>query len=427
VRIGVLGAGALGLGAALRLAQAGHTVEILEREASTGGLVAGLRVGPSYLEKFYHHLFKTDRAIVSLIEELGLGERLVWARPDTSILVGGQLLGLDSAADVLRFRLLNPLDRLRLGAVAAFLKVLPDPKPLEGVTAARWLRRWMGPRVFDTVWGPLLRGKFHDHAEEIAMPWFWARVHCRSQELGYLRGGFQQLYNRMAERIAELGGNLELGCPATAIEPLSGGPDGRVRVETPAGPRGYDRLVVTLPTRLFLRLARDLPAEYRQEYEHGTDHLSAHCLILSLSRKLTDVYWLSINDPDVPFLSLVEHTNFMPPEDYGGRHLVYLGNYLPPDHPLFSMPEREVRALYLPHLKQLNPSFEESWVCESWSFAAPFAQPIVRVGYPDLMPPHITPLPGVYLANMGHVYPQDRGQNYSLLLGEKVAGLAGKP
>ena len=65
-----------------------------------------------------------------------------------------------------------------------------------------WTRRWMGPAAYETVWEPLLRGKFGDAAPEIAMPWFWARVHDRTQSLGYLRGGFQQLYDRMAERSA---------------------------------------------------------------------------------------------------------------------------------------------------------------------------------------------------------------------------------
>ena len=136
------------------------------------------------------------------------------------------------------------------------------------------------------------------------------------------------------------------------------------------------------------------------------------------------MYWLNVNDPGIPFLSLVEHTNLMPPEDYGGRHLVYLGNYLPPDHAIFAMNDAELRDLYLPHLKRVNPAFDPAWVTESWSFAAPYAQPIVRIGYPDSLPSHRAPLPNVFLANMGHVYPQDRGQNYSLLLGAKIAALA---
>jgi protoporphyrinogen oxidase len=167
-----------------------------------------------------------------------------------------------------------------------------------------------------------------------------------------------------------------------------------------------------------------LPDDYRQRFEHPAEHLSAHCLILALDRPLTDVYWLNVNDPGYPFLSLVEHTNFMPAEDYGGRHLMYLGNYLPADHPVFSASRDMLLESYLPHLKRINSAFDPGWLTDSWSFAAPFAQPIVRIGYPATLPPHQTPLRGVYLANMGHVYPQDRGQNYSLLLGERIAALA---
>ena len=421
MEIGVLGGGALGLGAAYRLAQAGHRVEVIEREPEPGGLAAGFRVGPSWLEKFYHHVFRSDRTIVALIEELGLGERLAWLQPDTSVLYEGTVWSLDSAGDVLRFGPLPPADRVRLGAALAFLKVLPSPEPLEGTTAAAWIRRWMGPRVYSTLWGPLLHGKFGDYAETIAMPWFWGRLHCRTPDLGYLRGGFQQLYERLVERIGELGGRVELGCSATRIATL---PGGRVRLGTEGGAREYDRLIVTLPTRLFLRLAPELPEAYRSRYEGPSEHLSAHCLILALDRPLTSIYWLNINDPGYPFLSLVEHTNLMPPEDYGGRHLVYFGNYLRPDDELLGLSTDEVAGRYLPHLARINPAFEASWVTERWSFAAPYAQPIVRLGYRGRLPPHRTPLAGVYLANMGHVYPQDRGQNYSLLLGERVARMA---
>jgi hypothetical protein len=30
-------------------------------------------------------------------------------------------------------------------------------------------------------------------------------------------------------------------------------------------------------------------------------------------------------------------------------------------------------------------------------------------------------VPSLYLANMSQIYPQDRGQNYSILLGETIA------
>jgi protoporphyrinogen oxidase len=118
----------------------------------------------------------------------------------------------------------------------------------------------------------------------------------------------------------------------------------------------------------------------------------------------------------------------MPPEDYDGRHLIYLGNYLPMDHPLFRKSDEEVLADFLPSLREINPAFDGSWVTEHRTFKAPFAQPIVTVGYPDRLPPHRSPIPNLYIANMSQVYPQDRGQNYSIAMANRlVAGMPVQP
>jgi protoporphyrinogen oxidase len=420
VRVGVLGGGALGLTAALRLAQAGRRVTLIEREPQLGGLAAGFRVGPSALEKFYHHIFRTDTTIIRLIEEVGLGGRLVWGQPNTSVLDHGRIFSLGSPVDLLRLRLLSPVQRLRFIAGMAGLKAIPNERVFAGQTAARWMPRLMGRRVHDVMFEPMLRGKFGPRANEIAMSWLWSRVHERSFRLGYIRGGFQLVYDRLGQRVQELGGTVLVGTTASQIRVV----DGQVMVRTdPSGEHAFDQLLVTLPTRLFTRLAPDLPPEYVERYQ-GPDHFGAHVLILGLDRTLVPgVYWLNINDRDMPFLALVEHTNFMPPADYGGLHLVYLGNYLPMDDPLFSASEEEVAQLFLPALRRVRPDFDVRWVQERWMFRAPYAQPIVTTDYLCQLPPHRTPLPGVFLANMAHVYPQDRGQNYSMRLGQRMAQL----
>jgi protoporphyrinogen oxidase len=252
------------------------------------------------------------------------------------------------------------------------------------------------------------------------MSWLWSRVHERSLRLGYLRGGFQQLYDALGARIRSLGGTVVTGASAQRIVSKNG----LVEVHTD-GARVYqfDRLLVTLPTRLFAQVAPELPGEFVQRYP-GPEHYGAHVLILGLDRQLVPgVYWLNINDRDLPFLALVEHTNFLPAGDYGGLHLVYLGNYLPMDHPLFRQSESEVLDAFLPAIARIRPGFEPGWITQRWMFRAPYAQPIVTTRYLESLPPHRTPLPGVYLANMAHVYPQDRGQNYSLRLGERMARL----
>jgi protoporphyrinogen oxidase len=419
-RIGVLGGGALGLAAALRLAGAGQQVTLLEREPRLGGLATGFSVGPSYLEKFYHHIFRTDTTIIGYIRELGLSRQLIWGQPNTSTLSHGRIVSLGSVPDLLRLPLLQPADRARFVVGMAVLKAIPDERIFKGWTAARWMPRLMGRRVFDVMWEPVLRGKFGARADDIAMSWLWSRVHERSLRLGYLRGGFQLLYDALGDRIAASGGRVLTGTTAQRITPH----DGHVEVETESGERHvFDRLLVTLPTHLFARLAVGLPDAFMRRYA-GPEHYGAHVLILGLDRALLpDVYWLNINDRDLPFLALVEHTNFLPPEDYGGLHLVYLGNYLPMDHPLFAQSDADVMAGFLPAVGRVRRGFDPSWVKQHWVFRAPYAQPIVTTGYLESLPPHRTPLAGVYLANMAHVYPQDRGQNYSLRLGERMARL----
>ena len=262
----------------------------------------------------------------------------------------------------------------------------------------------------------LLRGKFGDLADQIAMPWFWARVHDRTASLGYLRGGFQRLYDRLAERITQAGGDLRFG---TEVREVRTAPGGGLTVVTDGETLKVDRVVSTLAVRLTCRLTPELPEAYRAMHEWGTAY-GAHCLVLALDRPLTGSYWMNVNDPGFPFMALVEHTNYMSPADYGGRHLVYFGNYRPMDDPLLRLSTDEVVAAFAPALARINPAFSPDWITGAWSAAAPFAQPIVTVDYRDHIPPFDTPVPGLWVASMFQVYPHDRGQNYSIDLAERL-------
>jgi protoporphyrinogen oxidase len=411
----ILGGGALGLHTAYRLASAGHAVMVFEQETTAGGLASGFRVGENWLEKFYHHLFKTDTTAIKLIQELGLGDRLEWSHPRTVCLVNGKFQQLDSPVTLLKFAPLRIDERLRVAAVGALLK-LTGSGLYEGKTAEPWLRRWMGKRAYDMVFAPLFGAKFGALRDQIALPWFWARFHDRTTYLGYLRGGFQLLYERLVERISEAGGKVLLGTRVESAQPLD---DGRWEVRTSQGTWTFDRVISTMATRLTCRLIPALPDDYRARYDWGQVY-GAQCLILALDRQVTDSYWINPCDPGYPFTSLVEHTNYRPPAEYGGRHLLYLGNYRPMDDPLFKMSKEEVIQEFLPHLKRINPSFTAEWITESWLFQAPFAQPIVTTEYRQHIPPLRTPLNGLWVANMFQVYPHDRGQNYSFELAERL-------
>jgi protoporphyrinogen oxidase len=420
VRYGVIGAGVLGLTAALRLAERGHAVTVLERDPTPGGLAGSFEVAPgTWLEKFYHHLFRTDRRAIALVEELGLGPDLRWHRPVTSVFAGGRVHQLDSPASVLAFDPLMIPDRLRLAAGLAYLRILPSHRSLERATASRWLPRLMGGGAYRTVWEPLLRGKFGPAAPEISMAWLWARIHCRTASLGYLQGGFHRLYDALATRVVARGGTIRYGAAAGGIFRVEAGLVVRLAAGESSEELGFDRVVSTLPTGLTVQLTPEMPADYAARHP-APRALGAHCLVLSLDRQLTDVYWVGVNDRDMPFLALVEHTNMVPPEEYGGRHLVYLGNYRAHDDPIFG---RSTEALVVDAeagIQRINPSFRRTWIQDAWSFAAPFAQPIVTPAFARTIPGFDTPVPGLYVANMFQVYPWDRGQNYSIQLAERL-------
>ena len=130
---------------------------------------------------------------------------------------------------------------------------------------------------------------------------------------------------------------------------------------------------------------------------------------------------MNIPDQSMPFLALVEHTNFVGPENYGGNHILYISNYLEPDHEYFNLSEDQLWTLFEPALKKINPEFSSDWINQRWLFKGPYAQPIITTEYRDKKPDHRTPVTGLYLENMTQIYPEDRGQNYSIRMGEEVA------
>jgi protoporphyrinogen oxidase len=166
----------------------------------------------------------------------------------------------------------------------------------------------------------------------------------------------------------------------------------------------------------------ELPSDYIGRLRHAK-YQSALCLVLKMKQSLSHIYWMNISDPSIPFVAAIEHTNYMPPELYNGKHIMYLSNYLPLDSPLFSFSRDELLQEYLPHVRRINPEFDLDWVEESWLFRDDAGQPIVTCNYSQQVPDHQTPIKGLYLANTTQIYPEDRGMNYSVHLGQRIANV----
>lgn len=429
--MGIIGGGILGLTAAYDLARGGHQVTLFEKEREAGGQLATFQVGGARLEKFYHHIFKHDREVIDLTQELGLGDKLRWLDSRVGFFHGGKIYHFVTPLDLLCFTPVGFFDRLRLGLIGLYLRRYQDWRQLEGITAREWIIRQAGQRNYDVVWGPLLRGKFGQSADEVGMVWFWGKIHLRfasrsgggqREQLGYLQGSFGLLNDTLLQRAQELGAQIKLGCPVTRILKENGALALQVQEKGESKRYTFEVVLATVPSPAFLRLAPPLPQDYASRLA-SLRYQEALCLVLTLKRPLSHIYWLNLSDPSLPFVAIIEQTNLIDKAEYGGKHVVYLSNYLSAGHPFLKATPDELLALYLPHLQKINPDFDASWVEERYLFHEEGAQPVVTTHYSQKIPEHATPIPGLFLANTTQIYPQDRGINYSVLLGRRMSQL----
>ena len=430
--VAVIGGGVAGLVATYRLLQQGHRVHLFEAGASVGGLLRTFEIGGERLECFYHHLFTSDGAAVRLLDELTLLKTVKWHPTTAGIFYNGRLYPFTSTVDLLRFTPLAGIrDRIRLGLLGLRLRRERDASKFEGVTAIDWMRRNAGERSLRVIWEPLLRGKFGDMADEVPMTWLWNRIRLRfssrdllsqKEVLGYQLGSFGVWVDALVKLIEALGGEVEINAAVDRIV----SENAKLKVETIGGSaHTFDAVLATISNKALLRIAPRFGEEYTGRLK-SVAYQDTVCLVLSLRRPLTGHYWLSINDRSVPFLTVVEQTNLVAPERYGGRHVVYIPNDVTRGSSLGQMTEGELAASYMPHLRRMNPQFDESWVEGRWLFHASDAQPVFTLGVGSRLAGHRTPVRGLYLANMAQIYPHDRGQNYSILLGERAAAMIGE-
>ncbi|MGE5602015.1 MAG: FAD-dependent oxidoreductase, partial [Nitrososphaerales archaeon] len=364
-RIAIVGAGVAGLAAAHDLNKAGHQVTIYEAAPEVGGLAAGFKASgwDWTLEKFYHHWFAGDKDVFRLIEELGWSDKVIFRRPWTVVYYKNKFQALDSYVEAFKFTLRNfgPVDLVRFGLVGVYLKLTSNWEPLERVTADSWLRKWVGPRVYNAIWRPMLVGKFGEqNLDVVNAAWFWARVKARTTKLGTFVGGFQRFLDALADNLRCRGVEICLSTPITGIRKRDGG----ILVETASGSQVYDAVISTSSPALMAKLAPDLPDSYSAALRK-LKSMGAVVLIVSLTRSLSPYYWHNLpKEAGFPFLALVEHTNFMDREHYGGDTIIYCGDYLETNHEYFSLSKEQLLDRFLPAFTRVNPEFDRSWVKE---------------------------------------------------------------
>ncbi|HEX2991661.1 MAG TPA: NAD(P)/FAD-dependent oxidoreductase [Anaerolineales bacterium] len=424
MKIAIIGAGFGGMAAAYDLKKTGHDVTIYESADFVGGLASGFKE-PHWdwsVEKFYHHWFASDNHMLGLIEELGWKDKVIFPRPLTVMYHKGRFYPFDSILKALLFPGLGfGLDKIRFGFVGLFLRFTDNWKALEQVTADAWMMKWAGKRVYEKMWKPLLIGKFGPFYRDVNMAWMWARIKARTTRLGTFEGGFQNFANLFADKLRGMGIEIRLGAKVESIKREQD----QLWVRSDGKAETYDRVLVTTSPNLMAKLSPDLPEQYLKGLLE-LKSMGAVVMVLSLKHQLSKegYYWFNLpKEEGYPFLALVEHTNFISREHFGGDHIVYAGDYLEAGHKYFSMSDEELLEHFVPALKKFNPGFSRDWVKKVWVFKTNYAQPVPLVNHSKNIPSIETPIEGLYFASMSQVYPWDRGTNFAVEIGRRAARL----
>ena len=423
-QVTIVGGGFTGLTAAYELAKSGISVTVLEAEPEIAGLAAAFNVGGEKLDRFYHHWFTNDKEVMQLIDELGLNDRVEINPTNTGVYYANNFFKLSTPWDLLNFTPLSFFDRIRLGFLALRARRVKDWMVLEDKTAHEWLRELGGDNVYRIVWEPLLKGKFGPYAEQVSAVWFWNKLKLRGgsrgkggeERLAYFKGGFVGLADALAQRILDLGGRIETNAPVLAITPV----DGAWQTTTSNGIITSDRVIATTALPL---IAGMVPSWANNSYIKSLEriqYIGNVCLVLELDRPLSKTYWLNVNDPNFPFVGVIEHTNFERAETYGGNHIVYLSKYLPHTDLMYSMTAEELLDYSLPYLQKMFPKMERNWILKHHLWRARWSQPVVEKNYSKLIPPEDGPKEGFHICSMAQIYPEDRGTNYAIREGRKL-------
>jgi protoporphyrinogen oxidase len=428
-RIVIIGGGITGMTAALELVKTRLDIEVtvLENAPEVGGLARGFPICGTSLEKAYHYLFLTDSEILDLVQELGLEESVIWADSTIGIYLDGAVHPFTTPFDLLRFRPLQIWDRIRLGLVTVYLGRMHDWRALAKSSAHQWMRRACGRAAAEKVWIPLLKGKFDRYFDKISMAWLWARIHSRAnsrssmgvkEQLGYFKGGFATLTSRLEAELRRRNVRIRTG---VRVEQIS---YDRHLTLTDGSIVPFDICIFTgsSPTLASLLPERPEMAEYRRKLT-SIEYLGVVCLIFASDQEIGEQFWVNVQEEGAPFVVFIDHTRLVGTDSYQGKHIYYIGCYKPGDSSLFSLDDDALVQKWFSYLRKIYPHFDVKRVTERHVFKFKYAQHIVDTDYEKRIPDYRTPSPGVFLSNFSQIYPEDRGTNFSVREGRRVAEL----
>lgn len=411
----------MGLAVAYQLAQDGHEPVVFEADDRVGGMTATFDFNGLEIERYYHFHCISDHAFLTMLDELNVGHKMHWVETKMGYWYQNRLQAWGNPLALLSFKGLGWVAKFRYGLHAFLSTKRENWKPLDNLEASAWIRSWVGAEAYEVLWRRLFDYKFYDHVGNLSAAWIWSRIrrigrsryNLFREKLGYLEGGSRTLLQALYGAIESNGGVIHLRTPVTKVVIEQGSVKG---VEVNGQVETFDKVISTIPLPYVPRVMPDLPTDVLEKFK-ALKNIAVVCVIVKMTKPLTENFWLNTNDPEMDIPGLVEYTNLQPLD----KTIVYVPFYMPGEHPKFADADEVFIQKVKRYLQKINPALGESDFLDVRASRYRYAQPICDPGYLEKLPPVALPVKGLWVADTSYYYPEDRGISESIGFGRQMA------
>jgi protoporphyrinogen oxidase len=406
---GIIGGGIMGMTLAHRLAQQGHKVTIFESAPELGGLVSSWKMGDIEWDKFYHVILLSDFRTRSILEDIGLGDKIEWVETKTGFYIKGKLYSMSDTIEFLKFPTLNLFDKFRLGLTIIIASRIKNWKRLEKIPVTTWLKRWSGSNTYNKIWLPLLRAKLGESYHKTSAVFIWATIQrlygarrsgLKKEMFGFVPGGYKTVIESFKQTLIDENVIIKTGHTAKEIKTST---VGKPQISfTHDAMEEFDEVIVTLPSAIAAKLCMGL-SKPEVERLNNIEYLGVICVAVLLDKSISQFYVTNITDSWVPFTGVIEMSALVDKAYLGGNALVYLPKYVVAEDPLFDKPDEEIKEYFISNFKKMYPWLTDDNIKFAGVARAKHVITVAKLGYSEILPGVKTSIPGVYIINTSHI------------------------
>lgn len=400
--IGIVGGGMLGLTMALKLAQDGHKVTLVEAEPDLGGLASSNVVGGMICDRYYHVTMLSDKHLRDLLKELDLDKQITWKTTKTQFYTGTEVVPLNNVFDYFALPVLGLIDKIRLAFNIVYASKLEDGVYLERFTAEEWLTKYSGKKTYENLWKPLLKAKLGSNYDKVSASFIWSVIRrfyaarrggLKTEMFGYVPGGYARIIKTLAAKLKQYGVKIESDTWVNSYEKYKG----QFILDTNRGLFDFDKLIVTVPSPHVLKMCRQLTLE-EQRLHKAMNYQGVICVTMAVKRSFGGAYLTYIRDHRIPFTALIEMSALV---DYGmkDRHLIYLPRYVSQDDPILEDSDNLIAEQFIHGLMLMFSFFQPEDVIDFQVSRNPHVVALSELDHSEYIPPMTTSDKDLFVIN----------------------------